>query len=389
MRKIFILSVLIISILFICVCPAFAVEINELDVYDFASSVVIDGSNEIVKANLPLSWSWSRYHDNSLQKTASGKRFTYTTQMRYVDNDVITGKNPDGMIIPAEGIPSGLTVSGNFVISFDVTGQTQPYDINWKLQCFLVNKGWGVIDTITLAESTQHGTSAPTVNTMPWSFDTDLLADAYGFYFFLTIDLAGVANESDSTTVTVDTSCSTAQIIIPYSQLYRLQEQTNSTNKLLDSIDSAMKDNGLKLDEVIAGNQEIRDEIDNMVNGDIPPAEVPKGQDKIDDLDNQEGQLRDDAADGLQQGLDMMDDTLDALLTYSFGFFALGMVFELFFQIPFFNVLVSLSLVLGILASFLGIIVSISSAGGGRYSKAKSRHQRTTNSKQGKQGGKS
>jgi hypothetical protein len=149
-----------------------------------------------------------------------------------------------------------------------------------------------------------------------------------------------------------------------------------------------MKDNGLKLDEVIAGNQQIQEEIDNMVNGGMPPAEVPDGNDKIDDLDQQEGQLRDDAADGLQQGLDMMDDTLDALLTYSFGFFAIGMVFELFFQIPFFNVLVSLSLVLGILASFLGIMVSISSAGGGRYSKAKSHHQRSPKSNQPKQGGK-
>lgn len=389
MRKILILSFLLLSISFSLVVPAFAVESNELDVYDFASSVVIDGSNEIVKANLPKTWSWSRYIDGNLEHTDSGARYKFKTQMRYVDNYVITGQNPDGKIIPSEGIPSGLTVSGNFVISFEVTGQTQPYDINWKLECFLVNKGWGLIDTFTLAESTQHGTSAPTVNTMPWSFDTDLLGDAYGFYFFLTIDLAGVANESDSTTITVDTSCSTAQIVIPYSQLYRLQEQTNSTNKLLDSIDSAMKDNGLKLDEVIAGNQQIHDDINNAVNGTLPPADVPDGQDKIDDLDNQEGQLRDDAADGLQQGLDMMDDTLDALFTYSFGFFALGMVFELFFQIPFFNVLVSLSLVLGILASFLGIMVSISSAGGGRYSKAKSRHQRTTNSKQGKQGGKS
>lgn len=347
--------------------PAFAVEPNELDVYDFASSITIDGTNEIVKANLPLSWSWKRYHNDTPQQSADGIRFSYTTQMRYVDNDVITGENPSSKIIPAEGIPSGLTVSGNFGLTFEVTNQSQPYTIYWKLECLLLNKGWAVIDSITLADSSQHGTSAPTSINFPWSFDTSELSNAYGFRFFLTIDLAGVDDESDTTTVTVDTSSTSASIIIPFSQLYRLQEQTFATNKLLEGIDSALQENGQKLDDIIQEQENINNKLDDIINNTVPSVR-PDGQDKVDDLDDAEAGLRDDASSGLDEGLRILDDALDILVTYTQAFSALGLIFGYFAGIPFFSALLYLSFALGILATILGVGLSVASRFGNSHS---------------------
>lgn len=396
MRKILISFVLIICLVSAFAVPAFASPLfaNVIDPYNYASSVTVDGSNEIVHVSLPVdSIFWRRYHNDALSYSDTGSIFEYNTQVRYIDNDqIFCHYFGEGNVISTSGIPTGASISGTSRMTFSVrkdgvlyNGQT--YDSVITSYCYLYDSDGVLQKQLDLGSKSTTDLNGFSVK-IDWSIPTDELLNFSYFAVFMFIDLNGIADENDSTTVTIDARGNLINFDIPFNQLSQLKLQGERTNKLLSAIDQAMQDNGQKLDDVIAGNQQIHDDINNAVNGTIPPADFPAGNDKIDDLDNQEGQLRDDAADGLQQGLDMMDDTLDALFTYSFGFFALGMIFELFFQIPFFNVLVSLSLVLGILASFLGIIVSISSAGGGRYSKAKSHHQHAPKSNQPKQGGK-
>ena len=401
MRKIFILSLLIISILTAFVLPASAAE---LDPYELADLVEADGANDKLYITFPeddFYWRW--VHDGKLAGTGYGNPFQYTTQMRYVDNDVVYfypfGKDN---FFPAEGLSNNALFDYNFRFWLSCTNQTQDFTAIGKLYLFARYKdgttGSVLVDELTATKSVNSSISTFMFTRVDKAID---LTNVESFYFYFAVDFNGVANENDTASVTV--GCDVYfRLIFSLSAYYREVAAVGKTNALIQEVqtqlaeqgktfDDVLKEtqqNGEKLDDVIQGNEQIHDDIDNAVNGTLPPADFPAGNDKIDDLDNQEGQLRDDASDGLQQGLDMMDDTLDALFTYSFGFFALGLIFELFFQIPFFNVLVSLSLVLGILASFLGIIVSISSAGGGRYSKAKSHHQRSPKSNQPKHGGK-
>lgn len=396
MRKILIFSLLIISLVTAFVVPASASPLlaNVIDPYNYSSSVSVDGTNEIVHVSLPVdAIYWRRYHNDKLSYSDTGPIFEYNTQVRYIDNDqIFCHYFGEGNVISTSGIPTGASISGTSRMSFSVKKDGvlyngQSYDSVITSYCYLYDSEGVLQKQLVLGSKSTSDLNGFSV-IIDWSIPTDELLSFSYFAVFMFIDLSGIADEDDTTTVAIDARGNLINFDIPFNQLAQLKEQGQRTNKLLSDIDQALQDNGQKLDDVIAGNEQIHDDINNAVNGTLPPADVPQGNDKIDDLDNQEGQLRDDAADGLQQGLDMMDDTLDALFTYSFGFFALGMVFELFFQIPFFHVLVSLSLVLGILASFLGIIVSISSAGGGRYSKAKSHHQRSPKSNQPKQGGK-
>lgn len=384
MRKILILFFLIISLFVVFVIPASAAVIDPSSYGDYR----VDGDKIIYYLNNQFDlFTWRRLHDGSLGSIGSGQFFSYNTQMRYVDNDEIylfpfgySGGKSAVIDLGAYPLCSEITFSAQFELS--VLNSTQDFSTQlfyyWNWYDVNGNPLGGYNSVIAPIERGQGLRQYNLTNT----FSCDDPNVRY-FDLYFRWDFSGVANESDTVSVTVDADTYGLSFGFPVDRLGQLIDQGKLTNQQLDKIDQALQDNGQKLDDVVAGNQQIHDDINNAVNGTLPPADVPAGNDKIDDLDNHEGQLRDDAAAGLQQGLDMMDDTLDALFTYSFGFFALGLVFELFFHLPFFNVLVSLSLVLGILASFLGIIVSISSAGGGRYSKHKSSQHRSMNSKQG------
>lgn len=401
MRKILISLLLIISLLTAFIIPASAAVV---DPSDFGDYVV---SGDIIIYNISNQFDlfyWRRLHDGSLSGTGTGKHFVYSTQMRYVDNDQIFlypfGYNSsfaNAEFVDLNSYPLGSAISFKADFELSIPASTQSYGTDLRIYWQFFDENKNSLGFNSKAYPIEKGQQLR-IYQIDETFSTTNPNARY-FSCYLLWDFSDVANESDTTSVQVDTNTYTLSISFPVDRLGQLIDQGKLTNQQLSDIDQALQDNGQKLDDVVAGNQQIHDDINNAVNGTIPPADVPAGNDKIDDLDNQEGQLRDDAADGLQQGLDMMDDTLDALFTYSFGFFALGMIFELFFQIPFFNVLVSLALVLGILASFLGILVDISGKDdsitgrigkysrkkpGGKYTKSAARARAKARSKGGK-----
>lgn len=168
---------------------------------------------------------------------------------------------------------------------------------------------------------------------------------------------------------------------------YVWNDSTEKNNALLGSLDKGQQDlidqnqqiidkNDTIIDqnqEIIDKNDEIIDQNDQIINGTVAP-DSPDGSDRIDDLDDSEAGLRDDAQDGLNEGMNVVNNALIYIKQYTNAFHCVGAIFSSFAGIPIFTALLYISLALGI----FGLLVNLANDVN-RATKAKS--------KTGKKGG--
>lgn len=388
MRK---LTIFISLIALVC-SLAFSAFGAVLDPYEYGD-VVIDGDLELVKIKLPTDdMTISAFVDGKRAFNVQGPIAQFPWSMAKVDNlDLYcypfgyeafgSGTDPSAYtyvdnVFPLDGIPSGSSLDGSSQLLIGIMDATQTCDVYVSHNMILFDKSMSQIKSIELYKQSLidwNGINAAFHTS--WSVSTDDLAGCSYFSVVSHVELNGVDVESDNSTVFIDCRTNLINLVIPYSQLYQLQQQGEKTNQLLQQIDSAMQENGQKLDDVINEQQNTNNKLDDIMNNTVPSVR-PDGQDKVDDLDDAESGLRDDASSGLDEGLGILVDALDILVTYTQAFSALGLIFGYFAGIPFFSALLYISFALGILATILGVGLSVASRFGNSHSNREGKSSR-------------
>ena len=278
-------------------CMVVPVDANVLDPYEYGD-VVIDGDLELVKIKLPTDdMRISGFVDGNRSFNVQGPIAQFPWSMANVDNlDIYcypfgyesfgSGTNPSEYtyvdnVFPLDGIPSGSSLDGTSQLSIGIMDATQSCDVYVSHNMILFDKSLSQIRTIELYKQSliDWGGINAGFHTS-WSVSTDDLAGCSYFSVVSHVELNGVDVESDNSTVFIDCRTNLINLVIPYSQLYQLQQQGAQTNKLLNEIDKQMQANGEKLDQIMNGNQADQDAANDFENN------SSNQSDKIDDAND-------------------------------------------------------------------------------------------------------
>lgn len=159
-------------------------------------------------------------------------------------------------------------------------------------------------------------------------------------------------------------------VTMSISSLYRLQEETGKTNELLDEVNKQLAEQGKTMQDVLDQQEQTNNKLDDIINGEVAP-EAPEGADRIDDLDQAEGELRDEAQIGLDEGVQIQQNVLQILEQYANGFAVFSWLFGLFAKQPFITGLLYVSLSLGTVGSILNLGLSFDRASRAKAGKSK------------------
>lgn len=344
MKRIIPCTLVLIAVLVSAISASAAI----IDPYE-DGTVSVDGNMEYVTIKLNTSGMfWQRFHDGKPSYNGEGSDFKYTTDMRYVDNDTVSCW-PFGITnyIDSSGIPNGSVLTVDMTVGVNTTNQSQNFECIGYLYLDTYDSNGLSLSRTTVWSETQNPVVDQSIFYIETEIDTAILSGSDKWALVFSFDFNGVTNENDTTQITLQCFGDNISAVIPYSSIYQLQEQGKITNKQLEKLNQAIADNGEKLDEIM--------------NATVPDAR-PDGSDKVDDLDQTEEDLRNDTNQGLEDALHQMDEVIAGLSLYGGAFFALGAVFNLFFQIPFISLLVRLSMTLGILAILFNIAIDASGA---------------------------
>lgn len=264
-------------------CMAVPASAAILDPYE-NGAVSIDGNLEVVSVKLDTSnMFWQRFHNGTASYNGTGSDLTYTTEMRYVDNDTVSCW-PFGVTtyILTGGIPTGSNISADMAIGVNIENQSQIFECVGYLYLDTYDSLGRSIARTTVWTETQSNVDGSLVFFVDPDIGTAALQGSYQWSLTFSFDFNGVSNENDTTSVTLQCFGENISLEIPYSQLYQLQQQGEKTNQLLDQIDKQMAANGEKLDQIMNGSQADQDAANDFENN----------------SSNQGGQL-DDANDAL------------------------------------------------------------------------------------------
>lgn len=359
-KRILIFSLILVFVFSVLVFPVGA-EI--LDYNDYVSDIVVDGENDIVTVTLPVSSSriavfnqhtgiWESNVEGVSSSTVSMNNHTEYS-VRFVPdylNQIGVDNIPDGTQIL---IKIGIDASNpnNTFAHPQMADVLYYYLADGSVVSQVMSEGL----TVSLPELATLGLSYtlsyPAENTKAFSFSMDLQNFKFSQYG------TDYPLFSDNVTFTVYSYSLTMSI----SSLYRQQQISGKTNKLLSAVEDQLEENGQKLDEII--------------NGSVDPTPPPES-DKVDDLEDLEGELRDEAQAGLDEGLAMQQSALEVFAQYASAFAVVGLIFGFFADIPFFKFLLYISVSVGLFSVLLNLGFDIGRA-----------RSRSTNAKSGKSGG--
>lgn len=178
-------------------------------------------------------------------------------------------------------------------------------------------------------------------------------------------------------------SLDSVQMQFSISNFYLLQQSNQQTHALLDEVNRQLAEQGKsmqdilnqqqqtndKLDSIQGEQEQTNEKLDDIINGEVDP-ETPEGADKIDDLDNAEGQLREEAQAGLDQGVEIQQNVLQILEEFANGFAVFSWIFGLFAKQPFISGLLYVSVSLGTVGALLNLGLSAAKSSGSRSAKA-------------------
>ena len=305
--------VLCACMVFPCAVPAFAEVYNP---YDYGT-VTIDGQNEVVTiTDYYNSFFWQRFHNDQPSVEGHGTAFSYDTQMRYVDNDQIyLYVFGDGGYLDIRGVPSGSKINFALDVETSVTVASQTYEENYTIywqgydsSYAEVSKAWG------LKTASQYTTGyEPRQYQLTMDISTDSLAGCSYIKLWVVWDFAGVANENDTTKVSVFAGSQAMSLVVPYSQLYQLQAQGEETNRLLTDIETALESNGQTLDDILKQQEANGDKLDDMnQNIESLPGEIGDQMQGI--IDNEKDEAKNEGNKFVDQILDALPDSSQEVL---------------------------------------------------------------------------
>lgn len=278
-----------------------------LDPYDLADLVEADGANDKLYITFPEDkFYWRRYADGNLGGVGQGNPFQYTTQMRWVDDDVVYF-HPFGKdnFFPAEGLSNNALFDYNFRFWLSCTNQTQEFTAIGKLYLYARYKD-GTAGSILADEI--DGTKTVNQSSIGFFFtrvDKAIdLTNVESFNFYFAVDLSGVANENDTASVTVGCD-GYFRLIFSLSAYYREIAAAGKTNALIQEVQTQLGEQGQTLEDILKQQEANGDKLDDMnQNIESLPGEI--GDQMQDIVDNEKN-------DANNKGNEFVDQILDAL----------------------------------------------------------------------------
>ena len=287
-----------------------------LDPYELADLVEADGANDKLYITFPEEdFYWRRYHDSNLGGTGYGNPFQYTTQMRYVDNDVVYF-HPFGKdnFFPAEGLSNNALFNYNFRFWLTCANQTQEFTALGKLYLYARYKdgstGSIVADELTATKSVGSSSVSFFFNRVDKAID---LTNVESFNFYFAVDFNGVANENDTASVTVGCD-GYFRLIFSLSAYYREIAAAGKTNALIQEVQTQLAEQGKTFDDVLKETQQNGEKLDGIA-GDIQANgdklnEMINGGQAGEDLTDKGDQMS-GAGEDLNEGLGDIQDFED------------------------------------------------------------------------------
>lgn len=320
-----------------------------LNYRDFETNVTVDGSNDIVHVSFPVDTTFFEiWNGDELIKSSSGSSFSFdplTTHVYYLHLSLVN----DG--ISLDNIPSGATIS--YTLNFEGWGTQMETPRIWKgLYFYDSNHVQSYV-----GEYVDLSYDLFPQATYTYSY---ILPSTNNSYFKPGLAVYGLVAR-DSYSGPYNISVLSISIDFTISSLYRLQEQTGETNELLDEVNRQLAEQGKTMEDVLDQQTQTNDKLDDIINGEVNP-DAPDGADKVGDLDDAEGQLRDEAQIGLDQGVEIQQSVLQILEEYANGFAVFSWIFGLFAKLPFFSGLLYVSVALGTVSALLNLGLSAQSA---------------------------
>lgn len=263
-------------------CMAVPASAAIIDPYDLAGHITADGANDLLTISFPTdNFYWRMLHDGSLSRTGYGQTFSYITQMRYVDNDVVYfhpfGKDT---FFPAKGVADDGAFDINISLPLVVRDATQTYGVTGKLYAYLHNSD-GTNNSVVLS-TVDYASIETNVSVVPRFILQDLTLNLAGvdfFNFYVALDFYGVASESD--TASVEVSCnSSIDLKMRISSFYRQNANNEEMKGIMNEINTQLDEQGQKLDQIMNGSQADQDAANDFENN------SSNQSDKIDDAND-------------------------------------------------------------------------------------------------------
>lgn len=316
----------------IFVVPASAKTDNGITVIDYneyVSNVEVDGDNDIVTVSLPP-YLYGYQTDDS-----NGKHFTQGVPLgQLVSNNgkAVTA----GLYFPGAGvtktylditnIPDGsiISTSGKVWLETNTLG-SGTFEGQYYTNIHYYDANFTLLDTKTSPIWPIGEPNGAYVYELKWDFVMEKPDNAVYCITSFRFRIQGFYNGASADNV-FWFDFDFPKLKMSINSLYRLQEQTGKTNKLLDQI----------------------------VNGEVTP-ETPNGAGSVGDLEDVEDALKDDTAAGRDEADQIFNESSDLVASHMAGFLFLSNVIERFIGVGWLRGVLTVSLSLGILGFLANI----------------------------------
>lgn len=364
-KRTFIVAFCVALLVFSIVLPASAANI---DYNDLISNIVVDGDNDLVTITVPSEYLLTQIVDGGTGAalvTNVGGTASYSVTSGYPYTVIFYAFQNGTDHLLLDNIPNVTTVSYDFYISNSGgLGYETP----------TIFSDWYFFDSNSQylgMSRTEHGNHTLTGEHSFTQIISKVSGTTSGSCNFTFYQLRPLSSG------TLSVELRSLKLTFTISSLYRLQQESGKTNKLLSAVEEKLADQGKTLDDILDSQQDTNDKLDGIINGDVDST-PPSGSDVVGDLDYAESGLRDEAQSGLDQGASVQQSAIQVLGQYLSAFACVSWIFDRFSTIPFVSGLLALSFSLGITGAILGIGLSIA-----RSYSVSSRSARSARSKGG------
>ncbi len=243
------------------VVPALAVGATAIDYNDLNPSIKVDGDNDIVTITFdPSGGRWDYFGDSYGFALGASVVLPQSSSLNssYWPFPELTGISP-------EGIPDDTMFDVEIKYGFPTQVSQDTTKLAGRLGLLYYNaNGQRVANTLGPWVKVVPGLTNTFNLTCPYKVFSDV------FYIGPSINLYDIVTDYELTVTVI--SCSLTMRI---SSLYRLQQQTGKTNKLLTEVNKQLEENGQKLDEILKqpeqekaeANQTGNSSVDGIVSG--------------------------------------------------------------------------------------------------------------------------
>lgn len=277
LKRIIVLLTSLVTIVALMVFSVGADTVDVIDYNDYVTDITVDGDNDIVTVTIPSSLSGVFLFGADLSLITSGQSISYNYsagEVLYLNFQMLSDKKFD-----LTNIPNGTVITYYYTISVGSTSSFSTTGVNVFTQYFNTD-GEYISQQVTPVDEVW-------VNPRTSSVTISRATGSSCFSSYIAWDRL-----SSSSAGTLKASLSQVTLTFSISSLYRLQQETGKTNKLLEDLISG----GSAGDDLMAGSDRLED------------AGAGLGDDigQIKDFEDQYmGQLEDNLDDIIASGADL------------------------------------------------------------------------------------